>query len=299
MRLAGLILALAASAAAQDYFPLQVGNLWTYRAGGRFTGEVQSVEAVEARDFGGVTYTLLRGWFGDVWLRMADDGALYSYDPAANSEKLWTSFSAARFTSEVPPCRQPARIASHEAKYSGPIGDFTNALQIDYSPGSCADAGIEQDLYLPWVGLVQRRVTTIAGPRTYDLVYARLGVTEISAPEIAFTLSLDRAVYDGNLMMARLSLRNTQSTPLRLDFLTGQRYDLVVRDEKNNTVYQWSHGKFFTQIIGTEAVQGQRTWMIMVPLDQIPNGRYSAEAWLTGTGPRFAASAGFEVRRPQ
>jgi len=297
MRLAVFLLSLSALAAAQEYFPLQVGNQWVYRPTGRVAGDPQVVEAVQAGQFGGRTYTQLRGWFGSVWVRTAEDGSLYAYDAAGGTEKLWTSFGQAPFTSGVPPCDQPARVVSTAARYSGPIGSFSNALQIDYSAGGCADAGLEQDLYLPWVGLVQRRTTTIAGPVTYDLVYARLGVTEISAPERAFTVGLDQAVYSGNRMLARLTVRNTHSTPLRLDFSSSQRYDFAIRDEKGSTVYTWSADKLFLAVMGSESISGQKTWTLVIPLDQIPAGTYTAEGWLTSTGPKYAASAGFRVVR--
>jgi hypothetical protein len=132
---------------------------------------------------------------------------------------------------------------------------------------------------------------------TYDLVYARLGVTEISAPETAFSLSLDQAVYTGNRMLARLTIRNTQSTPLRLDFTSGQRFDFTVRDEKGVTRYTWSADKAFPTVMGSETIAGQKTWAVVLPLDQIPAGHYTLEGWLTSTGPHHSASVGFEVVR--
>lgn len=312
MKLLSLVVLAAGLAAAQNYFPLEPGNQWIYRSG----TEIATAEVVRAETFEGRSYALVRGFFGDAWLRTNEDGALVAYDPSTRAEQLWTAFGAAegaQFQSAAPPCEQPAQLVSKSAQYAGPIGEFPYALEIRYSPGRCADAGSERDLYLPWVGLVQRRATTIAGPRTWDLVYARLGVTEISASQTSFQLSLDQAVYTANLMppvdprravphmLARLTLRHIQQEPLRLTFPTGQRFDLVIRNEKGEVVFRWSDGKAFTQVLGTEMVLGERNWVIDVPLGTgntaLPQGRYVAEGWLTAEGPRaWSASAGFEVR---
>src|SRR5574340_97832 len=299
MRAALLVLALSGIAGAQDYFPLEVGNQWVYRVSGRAAGDPLTVEVARTAEFNGQTYALLRGLAGDAWLRAAADGSLYAYDPNVNTERLWTAF-AGDFVSSVPPCQQPARVSEKPASYTGPIGEFDRMLEINYQPGSCRDAGIERDLYLPWIGLVQRRVTTIAGPRTYDLVYARLGgITVVSGKETGFTLTLDQTVYRGTPMLARLTIRNTQDAPLRLNFTSGQRYDLVIRNDKGEVVYQWSRGKFFTLALGTEVIgPGEKNWAITVPLDDIPNGHYVVEGWLTTAGPRaYAASVGFDIER--
>src|SRR5574340_616264 len=259
MRAALLVLALSGIAGAQDYFPLEVGNQWVYRVSGRAAGDPLTVEVARTAEFNGQTYALLRGLAGDAWLRAAADGSLYAYDPNVNTERLWTAF-AGDFVSSVPPCQQPARVSEKPASYTGPI----------------------------------------AGPRTYDLVYARLGgITVVSGKETGFTLTLDQTVYRGTPMLARLTIRNTQDAPLRLNFTAGQRYDLVIRNDKGEVVYQWSRGKFFTLALGTEVIgPGEKNWAITVPLDDIPNGHYVVEGWLTTAGPRaYAASVGFDIER--
>ncbi len=313
MKLLTPLLFAASLAAAQNYFPLETGNQWIYRSG----SQLATAEVVRNEVFDGRTYAQVRGFFGDAWLRMDENGALLAYNPDTHAEQLWANFGAAeggQFQSTIPPCEQPAQLVSKNAKYAGPIGEFPYALEIRYSPGRCADVGNEQDFYLPWVGLVQRRSTTIAGPRTWDLVYARLGVTEISASETSFQLALDQAVYTANLMppvdpqraiphmLARLTLRHTRQTPLRLTFPSGQRFDLVIRNEKGDAVYRWSDGKAFTMVFGTEEFQGERNYIVDVPLAAgnapLPQGRYVAEGWLTTEGARvWLALAPFEVRQ--
>ena len=302
----------AGLAAAQNYFPLETGNQWIYRSG----SQTATAEVVRSETFDGHPYSLVRGFFGDAWLRTNESGALVAFNPDTRTEQLWAAFGAAdgsQFQAAIPPCEQPAQVASKSARYIGPIGEFSNALEIRYGPGRCADAGNERDIYLPWVGLVQRRATTIAGPRVWDLIYARMGTTEISASETSFQLALDHAIYTANLqppvdprnavplMIARLTLRHIRQEPLRLTFPSGQRFDLVIRNERNDVVLSWSASRSFIQVIGTETIEGERNWVIEVPLGAgstpLPQGRYVAEGWLTTEGPRaWTASVGFEVR---
>ncbi len=314
-------LALLAAAAAwgvePDYFPLAPGNVWVYRAG----SETFAVEAVRIEVANAKAYTVLRGFpAGEVWLHMAEDGTLYAWNAARQQESVWAAFlmeQGGSYSTGIDPCNKQAVIGSRSAKYSGPIGDFTTALQILYPPSGCADAGITEELYLPYVGLVRRTVTTIAGPRGYDLIYARLGgVTVVSGREVSFGLALDQAVYTANLMppidprraapelTARVTLRNALNIPIRLDFPSGQTYDLVLKTQKGDMVYRWSDGKAFTMALRSEAVPpgSEKNWVVVVRLagqdgQVFPQGNYLAEAWLTTMGARaWSATVPFEIR---
>ncbi len=307
------------AAADPDYFPLQVGNQWIYWASGP-APSVTTVEVVKTGDFNEKTYYLLRGLAGrENWLRMDAGGTLYSYDAAEKTEKVWVAFGAPEgvpYDTGIHPCSRSASIASRNARYTGPVGEFDWALLVRYQPGFCADAGLEREFYLPWVGLVHRTETTIAGPRSLDLIYARLGgVTVISEKEVTFSLTLDKSVYTANLMppvtpqravpvmTARLSFRVEQDEPLDLTFPSGQTFELVLKDEKGQTVYRWSDGKAFTQALRQESFgPGERNYVVIARLagndgKPLPQGKYTAEGWLTTMGARsYFAGVGFEVR---
>jgi hypothetical protein len=292
----GVLFLFAAAGAAQaqaDYFPLQPGNQWIYRGSG------------------GSPYALVHGLpGGDAWLRMGEDQKLFAWDTRENREKLWVDFAAAEgqsYATEIDPCTTQAVLSSRRATYEGPIGYFDYALAIRYPAPSCADAGLTSELYLPYVGLVRRAWTTIAGERSVDLVYARLGgVTVISENEAAFSLTVDRSAYEirsgqAPTMTARLTLRHTE--PLRLTFPSGQTYDLALKNERGEEVYRWSRDKAFTLAIrSVEFPPGEQNWVVLVPLIDVqgralPAGRYAAEGWLTTAGPRaYAAGVGFEIR---
>jgi len=293
-----------------DYFPLQVGNQWVYHETGLGAGEPIVLEIPKAEVIEGRLYHQVRGFpGGEVWLRMSENGTLLAFDTAARRDRVWAAFGTAegqRYDTEISECNKTAVIDSKRAKFRGPVGEFDQALHIAYPPGNCADAGITEEFYLPYVGLVQRTNTTIAGPRTVELTYARLGgVTVISAPEVAFTLSLDRARYvlrdQPPVMTARLTLRHTQSEPIRLTWPSGQRFDLEIRNERGDRVYRWSDGKAFILVFGVEEfVHGEKNFAVQVPLAEansraLPPGKYVAEGWLATSPKVYAATVGFEI----
>jgi hypothetical protein len=313
-------LALTAFAGANpDYFPLQVGNTWVYR----INGAAQSIETIEIPRWGWIgdrTYHLLRYSSGyQQWVRMADDGTLWVWDADSKSEKILAAFNGKvgeAFPSAMNPCNKTAVVASRNEKYSGPVGEFDWALSIRYSPPVCADAGFERELYLPWVGMIYRLETTIAGPRRWDLIYARMGgVTVISEKDVAFGLSLDSTVYTANLMpplsnpppvpvmTARMHFRVVQDQPLTLTFGSGQTYEFVIKDEKGQVVYRWSDGRAFTMSMRQESFgPDEKVYGVVVRLagkdgQPLAQGNYTAEAWLTTTSVKtYAASVAFAIR---
>ncbi len=256
------------------------------------------VEITRAEDFGGNQYFLYSGFGTQEWLRFNDQGALVAYDPAAKTERVVISPEGV-FTPFLSPCNQTGHIVSTTADYKGPLGVYQgNIIEVTYDPGTCADAGLLRDLYLPYVGLVQRTVQTIAGPRTYDAVYIRVGgVLVATAPETSFTLALDNSSYDPDVTMrARLALRHTNADPLVLTFSTGQEFDVVLRNERGEPVYTWSIGKMFTQMVHQIQVNGEQNWEVLIPLAGLPPGRYTAKAFLSNEWKRsYVSIVGFRI----
>ncbi len=298
-RVALCFLAAWTMSAQTEYFPLQTGNLWIYRAG----AATRNIEVGPEKAIDDHRYYQVTGMPEDALVRFTDSGTLVAYEEGKETE--WARFGAPEgvtYETGMGRCQQQATITSRAARYSGPIGGFNNALEIIYSGGVCADAGLQRDVYLPWVGLVERTETTFAGPRKYELVYARLGgVTVISAPEVGFGLTLDQSVYaPGSVMVARISLRHSHPEPLALTFSSGQTYDITIRNEAGDVVYRWSKRKAFTQVLRTvNFPAGEKNWTESIPVD-FPPGKYTARAWLVTTGGKdYLASVGFEVRQKE
>jgi intracellular proteinase inhibitor BsuPI len=305
-----LLLAGYSTALAQtEFVPLNSGNQWVYRSSGRLATSTWTVEVARMETVQDNIYAVLTGFpQGETWLRPGGNGRMLVWNRETNREEIWLDFASKEepgFPSAVDPCNPTARVTSQAATYSGPIGEFSNALEITYGFGGCADAGILKDLYLPYIGLVQRTFSTIAGPVSFDLIYARLGgVTVVAERELSFQLTLDRTIYSTGKedpeMTARLTLRSNQEKPLELTFPSGQTFDLVLRNERGRIVYQWSENKFFPQVTRREQVTGERNWVVTVALARegqvLPAGKYVAEGWLTTGDPKkFVSSVGFEI----
>jgi len=311
-------------AVAPDYFPLEAGNQWIYRSSGRLGTSTWMLEVVKTEILEGKVYSRMRGMSGfsgsEALVRMEEDGTLYvrAVDTGA-VEQVWAAFGAVEgvaYRTGIDPCNRDARIESRSARYAGPVGEFDRALRIAYLPAACADAGLTEETFLPYVGLLRRTITTLAGPVSYDLIYARLGgVTYVAEREVAFQLSLDEPVYYADFMppvdplrsvpqmTARLTLRNTHPQPVPLTFANGQSYELVLKSEDGREVYRWSEGKGFSEVMRRESLElGERNYVVVVRLADklgkaLPEGRYLAEAWLTTVGPRvYWAAVGFEIR---
>lgn len=76
-----------------------------------------------------------------------------------------------------------------------PAGRFDDALAIDYTLPLCVDAGPAWEVFVPGVGLVQRKTLSIAGVTTWSLYYAKVdGVTygDPTVPDSGSGSDLDR-----------------------------------------------------------------------------------------------------------
>ncbi|MGB9611269.1 MAG: BsuPI-related putative proteinase inhibitor [Bryobacteraceae bacterium] len=279
-RISILSLVAAALSAQTVYLPLDEGNLWVYSGPhGTFT-----MEAGRTANFNGREYRAVRGLVGggEAWLRNDDEGRLLVWDEGEGRERVYLDAAAQEgvpFETAADPCNRFARIEKRSARYAGPVGEFENVVRVRYEPGPCMDAGLAAEEWLPWVGLLRRTQITIAGPRTYDLIYARLGgVTYVRGPQTGFELSLMPA---GDRMLAMLTLRHTLDWPLVLTFSSSQRFDLSAYDAEGREVYRWSAGRAFLTVMGREEIRGERTWVAEIPVADWPKGDYAIRAWLT------------------
>jgi hypothetical protein len=308
-------MATAVAQTTPNYFPLQEGNQWVYKQK-QGIGEPFTVRVTGRVTELGRSYFKLEGFpQGDLLLRNGSDGVTYFYDPNEKVEKVWLRSQApagSTYSSGMDPCSPNARVETREGRYSGPLGEYGDALVIRYPPATCNDAGLTEEIFLQFVGLVSRTELTIAGPRTFELVYASIGGTSVGVDGLSFQLTLDKSKYFHNLLpvidpdnaipklLARLTLRHNGPDPIVLTFSSSQTYDLAIKNERGETVYFWSADKLFLQAIREEVIPpGERSWVIEAPLGTsrpLPAGKYTAEAWLTTTPTRqFVASVGFTI----
>lgn len=283
-------------------FPLEVGNTWVYRPTATRLGNpdyrsisVHGKETIGGREYFDVT------WFNrEVLLRVEpSNGNVIAYDRASNSEQPWLALGQAvgsTFPSTIDQCSTTGRIVSRDATVTVPAGTFSNAVQVQFQ-GNCADAGLTQQYYVPFIGLVSSEETTFAGPLKFELSYYHVGSNTGAAQEVSFTTALDAPRYAvGGVLQARLTLRSSSPDPIHLIFPSGQSYDFRIYDDKGNVVYQWSRDKAFAAIFRDETFgPGERTYALTVPLADLPAGHYTVEGWLTTNPVMYLARVSFEI----
>lgn len=288
-----ILLTAAVSLPAQslDYFPLNTGNRWVYRAN-RLGGSTV-VEVTGKKTVNGQEYSVVNGWFGaeETLLRRTESGMLVEYSANEGAERVWVNFSSpvgAIFATSAHPCSTNALIR---------VRGSSGLLHVAYLGNLCADAGLVADVYAPGVGLFSREETTIAGPRTHQLVYARVdGAVVMNSPEFSFALSLDSPVYERNApIFVRLTLRNETRAPLPLTFPSSQDFNLEVRNAAGETVYHWAADKLFLAQIREVDIRGEKNWDETLRLNLAP-GRYSIRGSITDSAKSFEAVSSFEVK---
>jgi hypothetical protein len=306
------------------FFPLEVGNEWVYSDGaGSFTVQVLR-ETLEAN---GMKYFEISGYFPyDTVkvrkLRRGPLGQILEYNPVGE-DYLWYRFGnfrgAWRFdTGDDIPCITGSRVSIGDigATVNVPAGIFERTVRLDFA-ATCMDGGIVSEYFAGGVGLVQRVFNTIAGPRTFQLVAAHVGASELPAASYGIEVSLDRPLYYNNLMppiidpwpkaRARLTVRNQTEWPVEFTFPTSQRFDFIVRDALGKEILRWSDGRVFLQVVGQETLlKESRSYSADIVLKSrdgkpLPAGFYTLVGYLTtqGSGSGLLNMTGaviFEIR---
>jgi len=305
-------------------FPLEVGNEWVYSDGaGSFTVQVlrETVEANLLKYFE-VSGYLLNDTAKVRKLRRGPLGEILEYNPGGE-DFLWYRFGnyrgAWRFeTGGDAACITGSRVSVGDigAKVDVPAGTFERTLRLDFlSP--CADGGIVNECFAGGVGLVERVLNTIAGPRIVRLVSARVGGSEWPPASYGVEVSLDRPLYYNNLMppiidewpkaRAKLVVRNHTEWPVEFTFPTSQRFDFIVRDALGKEILRWSDGRAFLEVIGQEKLlKESRSYSADIVLKsrdgrRLPAGFYTLVGFLTtqGSGSGLLEMTGtviFEIR---
>lgn len=292
-----------------DFLPLQTGNTWTYRAAS--TGETFTIRVGDAVENGGKVYYKLSGYTeSDLVVRVEEvDSALVYWDADRNQEILLTSFEPFEGGYWVAPFRPcPEQIGQTQVKrgnHDGPAGPVAEVLEILYRAIGCADVGPVEEQYAEHLGMLRRVQTTIAGPRTFDLISARVGnIAMDAAPTGRFSLSVGPTLASSPVS-ATFRLQVNSAAALTLPFSSGQEYDFTLRDSSGKTLWTWSADKSFLQSMHQRTVTDEWRETIQIPWPTAPGGGlqpgdYTLEAWLTTAGSSpFAATVPVTIRAKQ
>lgn len=278
---------------AADFFPLQTGNLWVYREA--TTGQQFEISVGTPTQSNGQIYYSLRGFLPQrALVRVNEGNNLVFLDEEHLIEPVIAGFNPSRtaYSGSGRTCLSFATTLEQRVDYTGPTGHW-QALAVDYQSYSCADAGELQELFVENIGMVRRVTQTIAGPRTFDLVYARVGKQVVAAGESGnFTVTALPAP-DGASWQVTLRV-SPDVSPLPISFPSGQEYDLRLRDESGQILWTWSADKAFILAFHSRILNGY-TATVNVPVpphapELVPT--YTLEAWLTTerSQPQFAAT---------
>jgi hypothetical protein len=286
---------------AGNFMPIEPGNSWIYRSQNNSDTFVVRV-GTTGYLLGGQVYYKLTGYTPEeLFVRAAESGDVYYYDEELGRELLLTSFEASNsFWYHAPKrvCEQEFQPQPRKVDYRGPAGSFNqSALRLDYRSFACADAGIEQEVYVENIGMVQRVSTTIAGPVTYDLVRAHAGsVLVAERPAGSFSVTVRKL---SDRLVAGLHLDVSGGHPARLVFPTSQEYDVVLRDAAGQVIWRWSDGLVFAQAVHERTVT-QLTYSVDIPLIQdgrgLPPGAYTVEGWLSTEPRQFSSAATIDIQ---
>lgn len=291
---------MAALAAQAQYFPLQVGNQWIYRVDNGPVKDLRIAEVIGVETVNEKEYFRYRDILGKVSrIRTTEADQLVELQ-GDGSETVWADFAAAEganYATSFDECTGRATVESKNTSAAILGRTWENGISIKYQAASCADAGVEKDLYLPGLGLAERTYLTFTGPRNYKLSYARIGNASIVASgEYSFRVNLDKQTYPAPPHLhLRLTLENWTNDPLKLTFFSGQMYDFTIKNERGESVYTWSATRLFPAVISEISVVGEKNWTVSEEVDLRP-GNYVLEAWLTnGRQPTFRGQIPFSV----
>jgi hypothetical protein len=206
---------------APNYFPLSVGNEWTYLRTSRVITEKLLVNVTGKMQPPGSTavFYQLNNYNGKAhWVRQTPTGIVHEYpsyidasaEVVAEYPYLWYLLNAEVETSwtmhidtNVPGViigsdRALLTVLSRNEIVNVPAGIF-NTVHIRFQTGVC-DAGITDEWFAPGVGLVKRMETSLIGPITTELVKAVIDGVVIENPLVTTSVTTDKPIYWENHM---------------------------------------------------------------------------------------------------
>lgn len=297
-----------AAASAGEYLPLYPGNSWTYQS--TSTGEVQRISVGMQPLYlqSGQIYYKLDGYaLQPLWVRYGSDGVLYWLNEEYLREEILTDFrpfNGGYYDTPIsdPTCEQGGQAQERAVEVRLGGVPYPEGREIRYITYNCADTGIASEVFVESIGLAQRVIHTIAGPRTFRLVNAKVGpLSFYEEPHTAFRVSIPETLVTvgrstGPLQTnVTLSLETDRASAVTVTYPTSQRYDVRIRNQQGETVYLWSSAAVFLPVETQEKVASLR-YTVPVTADLAP-GSYTIDAWLTTADPerQFAGSVPLDV----
>jgi hypothetical protein len=282
-----------------DFFPLAVGNKWTYTialADGKKVADAD-MSVTDHRIIGGRSFYLLTDY-------------PFVTDPA---EKI-------RLIGYDRQEREFVRLLNEK---EGPLflgnGSSIKTLEQD-------GAGLPQKIQVRMdtleltlqrgVGIVEARIETPAGVRIARISDARVGQGRASPnaaapppgpapnPNAPTAVSATATVGSDNPRLVletaaaatgvqiTFTIGNTSDRLLPFRFASAQNFDLIITDTNGNEVWRWSRGQYFTSVVRSEALRPMGSWKYQAIWNRqdnegkpVPSGEYRLVGRVTSTPP--------------
>lgn len=261
--------ALAAPAAQahyeNTYFPLHVGNEWTYQKSGFAWQGTQkaTVDASWVDATTGYIWFRTRSYNGNYhWLRQTSISRIYEfsnrqwYRLGAGPGYPWGVALDASGTHGGAPCYDgsTAEVVSRNEQVTVPAGTFST-IHVSYR-NQCADAGITDEWFAKGVGLVKRAEQSIGGPRYLELTGAKIsgrtiGLGSSTTPPVRVVVQMpQRDFYENHMpgpgprptqgpeITVQAIVHPTTSRDVTVNFPDYNMWDVSVTNPDGTVVWQ-------------------------------------------------------------
>jgi hypothetical protein len=191
----------------QSYFPLAAKNLWTYTmsevVGPGGVGAVEMVAIAGSNMIDGKEICLANNYgFGvhaePIEFFTDDQGKTCEYKEGKFG--LWYPWTDMGLVSlpllASDDCmRGSTGIMYHIEEITVPAGTFHDGFMVRYDWVPCCDSGLVSETFIAGVGLVERKVLTFAGVRTWALTRAFVGGKWLDAPSTGRALATGESTW--------------------------------------------------------------------------------------------------------
>ena len=118
------------------------------------------------------------------------------------------------------------------------------------------------------------------------------------ADTVQLLIETDKSEYaPGEAITATLTVVNATDQAVTLEFMSGQRYDLMIRTAEDREVWRWGLTRGFPQVLGSMSMDpsARRAYTEVVD-ENLSSGAYTLVGVLTSRNFPLEASVGFTVR---
>ncbi|GAE31196.1 BsuPI-related putative proteinase inhibitor [Alkalihalobacillus hemicellulosilyticus] len=128
-----------------------------------------------------------------------------------------------------------------------------------------------------WIGIALLLILSACGQGSNSPTTGSGGEEEVS--DWSYDVKIDQVE---NEMDVTMTVTNHQDNESNLDFSSGQKYEIILRDESGEEVYRYSEGKMFTMALVIETVSPGESLSFTekVSLEGLEVGEYELEAEL-------------------